>query len=376
MIGVPAAWAFAKWKVTWTRYLFGFYIILMLIPFQVSMVPEYLTLSNMGLIDTQLSVILPGMFAAFPIFIMTRFFSAVPDELMEAARLDGANEFYIFFRIGLHLGKQGIGAAVILSFDYIAGPFIDQCFVKNGEAVRTGDALCQYNKESLDKYVEDKKIELLENNFLLYQIANEEYREILYSRIDVLRREMDSLEQLQIQDDYIKSDVNEWIIGIDENGIGIGTGAVSVRGEVTGYYEDPNKLIDMPVNVNIGSAVQGKMTDCTWVGANLSCTIEIDEMVLYVPKATYALEWAGETYQICLPKEVLHIESGEFFVYIVEEKRGILGSTYVATKRNVTLLNSNDELVAVEGNLSVTERIISYSDKELFDGCAVVLGDF
>lgn len=116
LIGVPAAWAFAKWKITWTRYLFGLYIILILIPFQVSMVPEYLTLSNMGLIDTQLSVILPGMFAAFPIFIMTRFFSAVPDELLEAARLDGANEFSIFCRIGMPLGKQGIGAAVILSF--------------------------------------------------------------------------------------------------------------------------------------------------------------------------------------------------------------------------------------------------------------------
>lgn len=116
LIGVPAAWSFAKWKITWTRYLFGFYIILMLIPFQVSMVPEYLTLSNMRLLDTQLSVILPGMFATFPIFIMTRFFSAVPDELMEAARLDGANEFLVFFRIGLPLGKQGIGAAVILSF--------------------------------------------------------------------------------------------------------------------------------------------------------------------------------------------------------------------------------------------------------------------
>lgn len=137
---------------------------------------------------------------------------------------------------------------------------------------------------------------MLENNFLLSQIANEEYIEILHSRIDILRREVDSLEQLQKQDGCIKSDVNGWIIGIDENGISIGTGAISVRGEVTGYYEDPNKLIDMPVNVNIGSAVQGKITDCTWVGANLSCTMEIDEMAQYVPEATFALEWAGETY--------------------------------------------------------------------------------
>lgn len=260
--------------------------------------------------------------------------------------------------------------------DYMAGLSIDQCFVETGETVRTGDALCQYNRESLDKYVEDKKIELLENNFLLSQIANEEYREILNSRINILRREVDSLEQLQNQDGCVKSDVNGWITEVDEKGISIGTGAVSVRGEVTGYYEDPNKLIDAPVNVNIGSVVHGKITDCTLVGVNLSCTIELDEMAQYVPEVTFALEWAGETYQICLPKEALHIESGEFFVYIVEEKRGILGNTYVATKRNVTLLNSNDNLIAVEGNLPVTEKIISYSDKDLYDGCPVVLEDF
>ena len=248
--------------------------------------------------------------------------------------------------------------------------------MKTGEAIRNGDALFQYNRESLDKYVEDKKIELLENNFLLSQIANEEYREILHSRINILRREVDSMEQLQRQDGCIKADVNGWIIGADEKGVSIGTGAVSVRGEVTGYYEDPNKLIDASVNVNIGSVVQSKITDCTQAGVNLSCTIEIAEMAQYVPEVTFVLEWAGETYQICLPKEVLHIESGEFFVYIVEERRGILGNTYVATKRNVTLLNSNDDLIAVEGNLPVTEKIISYSDKELFDGCAVVLGDF
>ncbi len=260
--------------------------------------------------------------------------------------------------------------------EYISGPSIDQCFVETGEAVRNGDALFQYNRESLDKYVEDKKIELLENNFLLSQIANEEYREILYSRINIIRREVDSLEQLQRQDGCVKADVNGWIIGADEKGVSIGTGAVSVRGEVTGYYEDPNKLIDVPVNVNIGSVVQGKITDCAQAGVNLSCTIKIDGMAQYVPEVTFTLEWAGETYQICLPKEVLHVESGEFFVYIVEEKRGILGNTYVAAKRNITLLNSNDNLIAVEGNLPVTEKIISYSDKELFNGCSVVLEDF
>lgn len=116
LVGAPAAWALAKWKTPLAGRLFALYTVLMLIPFQVSMVPEYLILSRLGLLDTQLSVILPEIFATFPVFIMTRFFRAVPDELLEAARLDGAAELTIFCRVGLPMGESGIGAAVILSF--------------------------------------------------------------------------------------------------------------------------------------------------------------------------------------------------------------------------------------------------------------------
>ena len=80
------------------------------------MVPEYLTLQRWGLIDTPYAIILPAVFATLPIFILTRFFRAVPDEILEAARLDGASEFFIFTKIGIPLGEGGIGAVVILSF--------------------------------------------------------------------------------------------------------------------------------------------------------------------------------------------------------------------------------------------------------------------
>ncbi len=119
LTGIPAAWSFAKWKARWKNVLFGLYIVLMMAPFQVLMVPEYLTLYRLKLIDTHYAVILPAVFATLPVFILTRFFRAVPDELLEAARLDGASEFYIFRKIGIPLGKSGIGAVVILSvFEY------------------------------------------------------------------------------------------------------------------------------------------------------------------------------------------------------------------------------------------------------------------
>ena len=115
LVGIPAAWAFAKWKTKWKNLIFSIYIVLMMVPFQVLMVPEYLTLYQFKLIDTHCAIIFPAVFATLPVFILTRFFKAVPDELLEAARLDGASELYIFVKIGIPLGKAGIGAIAILS---------------------------------------------------------------------------------------------------------------------------------------------------------------------------------------------------------------------------------------------------------------------
>lgn len=115
-IATPAAWAFARFRFRGMKGLFFLYIILMILPFQVTMVSSYLVLYHFNLIDTHLSVIIPNIFSAFPIFIMTKFFRSIPKALIEAAKLDGASERYIFFRIGVPIGKSGIYSALILGF--------------------------------------------------------------------------------------------------------------------------------------------------------------------------------------------------------------------------------------------------------------------
>ena len=116
MVGAPAAWAFSKFKFRGRRLLFTLYIILMLMPFQVTMVTSYLVNYQLGVINTIWAVILPGIFSTFPVFIMARGFDMVPDVLVESAALDGAGPIQAFFRIGLALGKPGVLAAMVLSF--------------------------------------------------------------------------------------------------------------------------------------------------------------------------------------------------------------------------------------------------------------------
>lgn len=116
VVGVPAAWAFAVFKVRGSRALFALYVVLMLLPFQVTMLSSYLVLNRLGFLDTQQAVILPAVFSTFPVFLTYGGFRCIPMQLFEAARIDGAGEFRIFCKIGLPLGKSGLLSAMVLGF--------------------------------------------------------------------------------------------------------------------------------------------------------------------------------------------------------------------------------------------------------------------
>jgi len=116
LIGVPAAWGFAKYHFPLKRLLFIIYIILMMMPFQVTMLSSYLVLNRFSLINTHGGIILPAVFSTFPVYIMYRFFCQVPDAMMESAQIDGAGPLQIFFHIGIPMGSGGIISVIVLGF--------------------------------------------------------------------------------------------------------------------------------------------------------------------------------------------------------------------------------------------------------------------
>lgn len=116
VIGMPAAWAFARYRFRGRRVLFMVYMILMVMPFQVTMVSNYLVITKLSLMDTHFALILPGIFSTFPVFIMEKFFKVIPEAMIEAAKVDGAGPVQIFIKIGLPLGTLGIMASLILNF--------------------------------------------------------------------------------------------------------------------------------------------------------------------------------------------------------------------------------------------------------------------
>lgn len=116
LVGTPSAWAFAVYDFKGKKILFSVYVILMLLPFQVTMLARYLVLNGLGLLDTHAAVILPAIFSTFPVFLIYRGFRGIPRELYEVARIDGAGEWVIFTQIGLPMAEGSVMAAFVLGF--------------------------------------------------------------------------------------------------------------------------------------------------------------------------------------------------------------------------------------------------------------------
>jgi multiple sugar transport system permease protein len=128
LTGSFAAYGFAKMQFKGRDVLFVAYIATIAVPWQAYMVPQYIMMQKAGLVNTHLSIILLQAFGAFGVFLMRQYYLTIPDDLSEAARIDGLNEYGIWYRIILPLTKPAIASLALLTFvntwnDYM-GPFI------------------------------------------------------------------------------------------------------------------------------------------------------------------------------------------------------------------------------------------------------------
>lgn len=116
LVATLAAYAFAKLKFKGRNQLFFLYIVVMLMPFQVTLVPNYIIADQLGLLNTHLSIIFPGIFGTFGVFLLKQYMEQIPDSYLEAAKVDGASQLQIFLKIVVPLSKVGIAAMTILVF--------------------------------------------------------------------------------------------------------------------------------------------------------------------------------------------------------------------------------------------------------------------
>ncbi len=122
--GALAGFGFAKYRLPFHRFLFFFVIATMMIPFQILVIPLFMEVHAFGWENTYVGLIVPGMMNAFGVFMMRQYAADLPNELLEAARVDGAGEFHIFLRIVLPLLVPAMTSLGILVFIWSWGAFL------------------------------------------------------------------------------------------------------------------------------------------------------------------------------------------------------------------------------------------------------------
>ncbi len=119
LVASLASYGFARYSGRIREIIFFLYIILMLMPYQVTLVPNYLVSDWLNILDTNWAIWLPGIFSPFAVFLLTKFMKRIPESCIEAAKIDGAGEWKIYSKICMPLCKGAIYSAAILVFiDY------------------------------------------------------------------------------------------------------------------------------------------------------------------------------------------------------------------------------------------------------------------
>jgi ABC-type glycerol-3-phosphate transport system permease component len=116
LVASAVGWGFAKYEFRGKRALFLFVLATLTFPSQVTLVPLFLMTLRLGWLDTYWPIVLPGAISAFGVFFMRQNLLAVPDELLDAGRIDGVSEWGLYWRIGLPLSRGALSILAVLTF--------------------------------------------------------------------------------------------------------------------------------------------------------------------------------------------------------------------------------------------------------------------
>ncbi len=142
------AYGFAKIQFKGRETLFILVLSTMMLPGFITLIPQYVIYANLGLVNTYYPLVLPAFLgSAFNIFLLRQFFRSVPNSMIEAAKMEGANHFYIFFKIALPMVKPALFTVAIFSFNGVWNDFLGPLLYLNDESLYTLQLGLQVFKE-------------------------------------------------------------------------------------------------------------------------------------------------------------------------------------------------------------------------------------
>lgn len=137
LFSAMAAYGFSRLKFPGKNGLFFLFLVTMMIPPQVNIVPLFFVMKTFHWVDTYAGLIVPGLFGAFGVFLLRQWFNGLPVELEEAARMDGCNPLQTFWRIALPLAKPALAALAIFAFINSWNSFMWPLVITQSDSLRT-----------------------------------------------------------------------------------------------------------------------------------------------------------------------------------------------------------------------------------------------
>jgi multiple sugar transport system permease protein len=141
-----AAFEFALFDFPGKKFLFGIVLVALMIPSAVTLVPTYLLVARLGWVNTMQGLVVPGLASAFGLFMLTQFFKDIPRELMDAALIDGANHFQVYWNVVLPLSQNALATMAILTFMTTWGNYVwPMVIAKNNNIITVSQMINWYN---------------------------------------------------------------------------------------------------------------------------------------------------------------------------------------------------------------------------------------
>ena len=149
--GALAGYGFAKFRFPGRNLLFLFILSIMTVPFQILVIPMFVLVRQLGWHNTYEGIIMPGLISAFGVFMMRQFAYNIPDELLDAARIDGASEFSIFRRIALPMLRPAAASLAIITFLFSWNNFLWPLVIAQNRDLITLPVGLTFFSQSLDR---------------------------------------------------------------------------------------------------------------------------------------------------------------------------------------------------------------------------------
>lgn len=137
LFAAMAGYAFSRLQFPRKNLIFFFFLMTLMVPPQVNIVPLFFLMKGLGWIDSYWGLIVPGLFGAFGVFLMRQWFNGLPRELEDAARIDGCNPWQIFTQVALPLARPALAALAIFVFISSWNSFMWPLIITNSDAMRT-----------------------------------------------------------------------------------------------------------------------------------------------------------------------------------------------------------------------------------------------